>query len=675
MKQTTLVFAILSAFSALAQTNDTCTTVVPVPLAVGESVVFTGDNTGATIDLDYAPGSILAGLGIPSSWHAFTITTCADLTISYCGTSPAFTEYWNVLATTCPANNTLIVTQQYNTTVCGDGNPTIYFLGAQPATYYFPVWYEDPGATGPYTVTVAAAECGGGGAPNDACADVTPEALTVGGSLTFTGDNTTATATGDFAQGSPFAGAPVVWHSFTLDECASVSVAYCGQVPAWGNTLGILARDCPASDLVYFSTFNADNCGDGNRTYFYDGLQAGTYYIPVLLHPASGSVGEYSLTVTGSECPPAPTYQDLCAQVEFQPLAVGGSIAFTGDNTAATSTGDFVAGSPFAAAPVIWHGFTTTTCARVTVAYCGLAPSWDNTLGFLSRDCPASDLVFFSNFNDTDCGDGNRTYIFSNLPAGDYLVPVLRDEASNAIGEYTISVSATSCPSTPPANDVCGDVVAFQLDAGATVVVDGDNTNATSTGDFVAGSPFAAAPVTWHAFSIDACTDLVASYCGMDPAWSNTLGVLATTCPGDALIYFTAVDTDCGDGNTTYIFNDLEPGIYYLPVLRDAGNNSFGPYSISLTAEDCLFLGAAPAAVESAMRIWPNPNDGQLVVIGLGRDAVSLRIIDPSGRVVHMVRPQGPSMRIELAGQLAPGAYLLDVIYPDRRNELRFMVR
>lgn len=674
MKKAILLGAMLSVFSALGQTNDTCSTVTPVPLAIGESVVFNGDNTGATINLDYQPGSILAGLGVPSTWHAFTITSCADLTISYCGTSPAFTEYWNVLATTCPASNALVVTQQYNTTVCGDGNPTIYFLDAQPATYYFPVWYQDPGANGPYTISVSAVACGGSGAPNDNCSAVTPEALGVGGVLTFSGDNTTATATGDFAQGSPFAGAPAVWHAFTLDACTSVSVAYCGQVPAWGNTLGILARDCPASDLVYFSTFNTDDCGDGNRTYFFDGLLAGTYYIPVLLHPASGSVGPYTITVTGSECPPAPTYQDQCTQVEYQPLAVGGSLAFMGDNSSATSTGDFVAGSPFAAAPVIWHGFTTTQCARVTVAYCGQAPTWDNTLGFLSRDCPASDLVFFSNFNDSDCGDGNRTYIFSNLPAGNYLVPILRDEASNAIGEYTVTVSATSCPATPPANDNCADITAVQLDAGATVIVTGDNTNATSTGDFVPGSPFAAAPVTWHAFTIDACTDLVVSYCGQDPAWSNTLGVLATTCPGDALIYFTAVTPDCGDGNTSYIFNDLQAGTYYLPVLRDAGNNSFGPYSISVTAEDCLFLGMAPAVVDSPLRIWPNPSDGNIVVTGLSRDAVAIRVMDASGRMVHAARPQAPSMRLDIGGQLASGAYLLQVIYPDRRNEQRFMV-
>lgn len=658
-----------------AQDNDFCQDVTPVPLPLGSSVEFSGDNTGATIDGDYVPGSTLGSLGIPSTWHAFTVTACSNITISYCGTAPAFTEFWNVLATTCPANNVYIFTPQYNYTACGDGNPTMYFQNAPAATYYYPVWYEDPGAAGPYTITVSAVACGGGGAPNDQCGSVSPEPLAPGGSLEFTGDNSLASSTGDWAAGSPFAGAPVVWHAFTLSECTSVSVAYCGQNPIWGNTLGVLARSCPGGDLVYLSTFDNTACSDGNRTYYYNALAPGTYYVPVLLHPSSGSTGPYTITVAGSACPPPPTYYDQCSQAQYQPLAVGGNITFTGDNSSATTTGDFPAGSPFSAAPVVWHGFTTTTCTRLTVAYCGQSPTWNNTLGFLARDCPASDLVYFTNFNDTDCGDGNRTYVFSNLPAGSYLIPVLRDPANNAIGPYTLQVSATSCPAVPPANDNCASITPVQLDAEATVVVTGDNTNATSAGDFVAGSPFIAAPVTWHAFTLDACTDLVVAYCAQAPAWSNTLGVLATSCPGDGLIYFTTGTNGCGNGNATYIFNDLQPGTYYLPVLRDSPNNSFGPYSIAVTAEDCLFLAVERTAAVASLGVYPNPNDGRLLVTGLTGKESELWIADLAGRKLFSMRPRSNSVQLELNGQLAPGCYVLVALSAERRTEQRFIVR
>ncbi len=658
----------------LGQTNDFCQDVTPVALPLGSTIQFTGDNTGATIAGDFAPGSTLGSLNIPSTWHAFTVTSCADITINYCGTSPAFTEFWNVLATTCPANNVYLFTSQYNYTTCGDGNPTMYFLNAPAATYYFPVWYQNPGAIGPYEINVTAVACGSSGAPNDQCGSVTPEPLAPGGSLQFTGNNSLATSSGDWAPGSPFAGAPVVWHAFTLSTCTSVSVAYCGQNPVWGNTLGVLARSCPGADLVYFSTFDNTACGDGNRTYYYNALAAGTYYVPVLLHPSSGSVGPYALTVNGTDCPPPPTFYDQCSQAQFQPLAVGSSITFTGDNTSATTTGDWPAGSPFSAAPVVWHGFTTTSCARVSVAYCGQDPAWGNTLGFLATDCPAANLVYFTLFNDSDCGDGNRTYTYSNLPAGSYLIPVLRDPANGAIGPYTIQVSATSCPAVPPANDNCASVTPIVLPVGASVTVTGDNTNATSAGDFVAGSPFVAAPVTWHAFQLDECTDLVVAYCAQSPAWSNTLGVLATACPGDGLVYFNTGTNACGNGNATYIFNDLQSGIYYLPVLRDSPNNSFGPYSIDVTAQNCLFLGEAAAVDAGRLTASPNPAHGVLRVAGLSGKELELRLTDALGRTVAVIRPQGQqALTLPLLG-LAAGPYHLLAISANERAAIRVVV-
>lgn len=673
MRKLLLLLSVSCSAIALGQTNDFCQDVTPVALPLGTSIEFTGDNTGATIAGDFAPGSTLGSLGIPSTWHAFTVTSCADITISYCGTAPAFTEFWNVLATTCPANNVYLFTSQYNYTACGDGNPTMYFLNAPAATYYFPVWYEDPGANGPYTITVSAAACGGSGAPNDQCGSVTPEPLAPGSTLEFTGNNSLATSSGDWAAGSPFAGAPVVWHAFTLAECTSVSVAYCGQSPVWGNTLGVLARSCPGADLVYLTTFDNTACSDGNRTYYYSSLAPGTYYVPVLLHPPSGSVGPYTVTVSGASCPPPPTYYDQCSQIQFEPIGVGGSITFAGDNTSATTTGDWPTGSPFSAAPVVWHGITTTSCTRLTVSYCGQDPAWGNSLGFLARDCPASDLVYFSIFNDTDCGDGNRTYVYSNLPPGSYRIPVLRDPANGAIGPYTIQVSATSCPATPPANDNCASVTPIALNVGATVTVTGDNTNATSAGDFAAGSPFIAAPVTWHAFALDACTDLVVAYCAQSPSWANTLGVLATACPGDGLVYFTTGTNACGNGNATYIFNDLAPGTYYLPVLRDSPNNSFGPYAIDVTAEDCLFLGATEALAVSALRAWPVPARAAVTITGLRGDETELRLVDPLGRTVRTARGGQATFTMGLAGVPA-GAYFIAALSPRGTQLLRIIV-
>ncbi|MEZ4757888.1 MAG: hypothetical protein R2817_13750, partial [Flavobacteriales bacterium] len=60
--------------------NDLCTNVTAEDLAIGASLTFTGNNTGATFDGDAGPGSFM-DLGLPSVWHAFTTTDCADVTI------------------------------------------------------------------------------------------------------------------------------------------------------------------------------------------------------------------------------------------------------------------------------------------------------------------------------------------------------------------------------------------------------------------------------------------------------------------------------------------------------------------------------------------------------------------------------------------------------------------
>ncbi len=666
----------LLALPATSQVNDLCTSVSPDALAVDATIIWTGDNTGATMTGDYTPGSILEGLGNASVWHAFTTTTCTDLTVEYCGTNPAFTSYLNILATTCPASNAFLVTQQYNTTACGDGNPTLYFNSVPAGTYYFPVWMVTGEAEGPYTVTITAAVCGGNVAVNDNCASVTPEALAVGSSLTLSGDVTFATSTGDFAAGSPYVGAPVVWHAFTTTECTKVTLSYCGQDPVWTNTFGFLSRDCPGSDLVYFSTYNDTDCAEGNRTYIFNQLAAGTYYVPVLLDPDDNAVGPYELQLTAAACPTAPTFFDLCSQVQYQPLAVGASLTLSGDNSGATGTNDFDPGSPFAGAPVVWHGITTTSCSNITVSYCGLDPVWDNTFGFMATECPMVTPYLFTTFNNTDCVEGNRTYIFNNVPPGNYLIPVVLDAVNNAVGPYALQVSATACPAVPPLNDNCANVAAEALAVGSTLTFTGDNTNATSTDDFVAGSPFIAAPVVWHAFTTSECSDVLLRYCGQDPIWSNTFGFLSTACPGDGLVYFSTTNTtDCVEGNTTYLFNDLPAGTYFVPVLRDAANNSIGSYSLDVIAENCLFLSLGELGGMSPT-IWPNPNSGSFSIEHLPAANTLLQVFDATGRLMHTQLSGTTGGRVELIleGRLSPGTYVLLSTSDRYRSEQRFVV-
>ncbi len=293
----------LSAASTVAPLNDLCDGALVQALTTPGSVTVTGDNTGAT-DTE--------GFGADQVWEAFTITECSDVEVSLCGNSPAFPSYFINLLVGCPTFTALVDTT--STTVCVD-NVSMVFAGLDPGTYYYPVYQEDGVLEGPYTVTFTATACGGANPPvNDLCSSVTPVALAMGGTVTFTGDNTDATITGDYAPGSDLDGSGLasVWHAFTTTECANIEVSYCGTLPAFQNVWVVLANSCPADVLTYYSSYNTTDCGSGNYTVYFVGLPAGTWYLPVMFDPTVGSlaVGPYSVDVTASTCSQPPANDD-----------------------------------------------------------------------------------------------------------------------------------------------------------------------------------------------------------------------------------------------------------------------------------------------------------------------------------------------------------------------------
>jgi hypothetical protein len=133
----------------LAPPNDNCEDVTPVALTPGVPAVFTGDNNGATPDCASFPGK--------NAWLAFTLPTCMNVTLNYCGTTPAFGNAWLNLTTACPCAG-FTPAGVYNLADCGDGNVTIKWEFMSAGTYYYPILTE-PGAMGPYTINVTGVEC------------------------------------------------------------------------------------------------------------------------------------------------------------------------------------------------------------------------------------------------------------------------------------------------------------------------------------------------------------------------------------------------------------------------------------------------------------------------------------------------------------------------------------
>ncbi|MFH0981763.1 MAG: GEVED domain-containing protein [Planctomycetota bacterium] len=130
--------------------NDNCGAVTPVTLTPDVPETFTGDTRGATNDCaSFAGGQV---------WHAITLPTGYanwDVTLDYCGTTPAFGNAWLNFATGCPCTG-VTAAGTYETTTCGDGNLTIRWRGLAAGTYYYPVLMDPTLAFGPYTINVVA---------------------------------------------------------------------------------------------------------------------------------------------------------------------------------------------------------------------------------------------------------------------------------------------------------------------------------------------------------------------------------------------------------------------------------------------------------------------------------------------------------------------------------------
>jgi hypothetical protein len=239
-----------------------------------------------------------------NTWHAFTTDACSNVTVSYCATDSGWSNVWKLLAVTCPADS-LINASASDTSTCANNNWTFTFNELPAGTYYLPVPNVGFGqGGGAYTISVTSTACTGGPPANDLCTDVTPVALEVDGTLTFTGDNTHATFAGDAVDGTLMATypSPNTWHAFTTSTCADVTVSYCATDSGWSNVWKLLTRYCPADSLINASVADTSTCANGNWTFTFDELPAGTYYLPVPNVGFGQGGGPYTVNVSAAAC-------------------------------------------------------------------------------------------------------------------------------------------------------------------------------------------------------------------------------------------------------------------------------------------------------------------------------------------------------------------------------------
>ena len=548
--------------------NDNCA--AATLLTVNSSCVTTnGTTAGATETIAALVCATFTGNADDDVWYRF-VATATTATIEVEG-SATFDAVVDLRSGACNGVNMACA----DATLYG-GIEVINATGLTVgATYRVRVYHYDAGTPADPTFTICVYNTPA--APvNDLCSGAVVQNLNVPGSVTVNGNNIGATDTEGI-------GTATVWEAFTIGQCANVTADFCGSVD-FTNFFISITDACPFVAVIDSSS--TGTCGDGTLSITWNNLPAGTYYYPVLSAPGL-AWGPYTVEFSSTTCGSVPA-NDNCSSVTPQALAVPGTIAFNGDNTGATLANDGVL-----ATAAVWHAFTITACADIEVSYCGTSPAFNNVYIVLAEQCPVATTILSAVYNTTDCVDGNWTVYFDDVPAGTYYLPVLSEPLS--VGPYDVTVTTAPCVAVAPVNDLCASIVPQNLNIGGSIVFNGDNTNATTTNDYVPGStweiPPPVLPSVWHAFTVSACADITVEHCGTNPAFGNVWIILATSCPGNDNIVGpgTYDNTSCGDGNYSVFYDDVPAGTYYLPVLGDVG--AFGPYTVTVSATACAGVG------------------------------------------------------------------------------------
>ncbi len=300
--------------------NDVCSDVTPQNVAVGSTATYTGDNTGATNN---------EGLGGNLAWEAFTLSTCADVKIDFCGTTPSWSIFWLLIYTDCSLT-TGIWNGSYDTTACSDQNFTVCYANLAAGTYYVPI-LQNLNSTGPYTLHVSAQACGTEQASNDECGGAIALATSaICQPSTFTNLCGTQSLPAMLCDGSQGLANDDVWYSFiatasdmsvggapngSMDiamqlfsgTCANLTAIDCADLAGAGAPDDLQASGLNIGETYYLRVYDWDN------GYAYEDP---SYELCVVEGLGSGVGVDEINAVTGVLLFPNPTDGDFTVRVD-----------------------------------------------------------------------------------------------------------------------------------------------------------------------------------------------------------------------------------------------------------------------------------------------------------------------------------------------------------------------
>lgn len=500
---------------------------------------------------------------------------------------------------------------------------------------------------------------GGGTAPaNDDCAGAT--SLTVGTEctpVTASIADATSTLPSIACNGFTSPGALDIWFSFVANgPVTSVQVDGQGTFDA---VMEGFTGDC--NNLVSVGCADATFPPGGLQETLTMNTVAGTTYYVRVYHYGSAPTSNPEFSI----CAFAPSNvpdNDQCADVTADALAVGGTLSWSGDNTGALDTEAI-------GTPNVWHAFTTTECTNVTIDYCGMATPFTNVGARLYIGCPFTEFIGFTAGNFDDCGDGNATIYFNNVPAGTYYYAVLA--GVDFTGPYTINVSAEAC-APPPANDDCATAQGLFVYTVCTPT-DGNTESGNESLPSIDCNGFNSGEAIDVFYSFVATgTDHTVTATGTNGA-DLVIELLEGVC--DSQTSLACADATTGDGIEEIIQGGLTVGnTYYVRVYNYGGTATF---NICVTGD--IETSVADLNVNSAFTVFPNPSNGDLTISSKELSGASvIEVLDMTGRVLHSENrtlAAGQAHQLNLAGRIASGSYIVRLLTAEGSSEQRVVIR
>lgn len=271
-----------------------------------------------------------------------------------------------------------------------------------------------------------------------------------------------------------------------------------------------------------------------------------------------------------------------------------------------------------------------------------------------------------------DCGDNNVTIYYDNLPAGTYYFPVMKNTVLDAVGPYSIDLSATAC-SGGPANDDCADAISLYVELPADCpanAVTGTTIGATQDGVLPSCDLAGTLSDVWYTFNSLTNTEVT---------------ITVDTVPdGIASDYVVVVYEGCGGAEDTCYVAPPDPIVFPVQantdyVVRVYSNLSYGAETdFTICVSGAISTNITEPA-EAGWSVFPNPGNGELnIAYHQGTSDVTIELFDITGRVVHAERAHlgaNTTYHLRLTDRLADGTYTLRLTGPLGSSEQRVMVK